>query len=51
MVNAAGECYLTHTRVGGRYALRIAIGAPGTQRHHVAAAWRQVTAAAAAVLG
>ncbi|HET8683196.1 MAG TPA: pyridoxal-dependent decarboxylase [Micromonosporaceae bacterium] len=51
MVNAAGECYLTHTRVGGRYALRIAIGAPGTQRRHVAAAWRQVTAAAATVLG
>lgn len=50
-VNATGECFLTHTKVRGRYTLRIAIGAPATQRRHVAAAWQRVTAAATAVLG
>jgi aromatic-L-amino-acid decarboxylase len=39
-INGSGRVYLTHTRVGGRYALRLAIGAPQTGREHVEAAWR-----------
>ena len=38
-VNATGQAYLTHTRVGGRYVLRLAIGSPFTREHHVAAVW------------
>jgi aromatic-L-amino-acid decarboxylase len=42
-VNASGECYLTHTRVRDRYTLRLAIGAPATERRHVEGAWRQIS--------
>ncbi len=45
-VNAAGPVYLTHTRVRGRYTLRLAIGSPHTERRHVEAAWRLITATA-----
>jgi aromatic-L-amino-acid/L-tryptophan decarboxylase len=45
-VNATGRAYLTHTRVGGRYALRFAVGSPLTGRAHVAAVWRLIADAA-----
>jgi aromatic-L-amino-acid decarboxylase len=45
-VNAAGSVYLTHTRVGGRYVLRLAVGAPATEERHVAAAWELIRSAA-----
>jgi aromatic-L-amino-acid decarboxylase len=45
-VNATGQAYLTHTRVGGRYVLRLAVGAPSTQERHAAAAWKLIQAAA-----
>jgi aromatic-L-amino-acid decarboxylase len=41
-VNESGTAYLTHTRVGGRYALRLAIGAPSTEERHVAASWKLI---------
>jgi aromatic-L-amino-acid/L-tryptophan decarboxylase len=41
-VNASGRVYLTHTRVGGRYVLRLAIGSPLTQERHVADVWRLI---------
>jgi aromatic-L-amino-acid decarboxylase len=41
-VNTTGQTYLTHTKVGGRYVLRLAIGAPGTEERHVAAAWKLI---------
>ena len=34
-VNASGAAYLTHTVVDGRFALRLAIGAPQTERRHI----------------
>jgi aromatic-L-amino-acid decarboxylase len=37
--NATGRLYMTHTKLGGRYTLRLSIGQTGTQREHVAAAW------------
>jgi aromatic-L-amino-acid/L-tryptophan decarboxylase len=43
-VNASGELYLTHTLVNGRVALRMAIGAVRTERHHVQAAWLALSA-------
>jgi aromatic-L-amino-acid decarboxylase len=41
-VNASGEVFLTHTRVRGQFVLRLVIGAPMTERRHVAAAWRLI---------
>ncbi|MFY1672139.1 pyridoxal-dependent decarboxylase [Plantactinospora sp. WMMB334] len=39
-VNATGRAYLTHTRVGGRYTLRLAVGSPYTGREHVTQTWQ-----------
>jgi aromatic-L-amino-acid decarboxylase len=36
---------LTHTKVGGRYVLRLAIGSPQTEERHVAATWKLIQAA------
>ncbi len=43
-VNSSGEAYLTHTVVDGRVALRLAIGSPHTERRHVQAVWRLLSA-------
>jgi aromatic-L-amino-acid decarboxylase len=47
-VNADGRAFLSHTRVHGRYMLRLAIGNIRTERTHVTAAWQALRAAAAA---
>ncbi|MEZ5332672.1 MAG: pyridoxal-dependent decarboxylase [Thermoanaerobaculia bacterium] len=39
-VNAAGPVFLSHTKLGGRLVLRIAIGNLRTEREHVDTAWR-----------
>jgi len=39
-VNASGRVFLSHTKLGGRYVLRVAIGNLGTQVTHLAEAWR-----------
>ncbi len=38
-VNASGEAYLSHTRVRGRFALRLAVGNLRTTEAHVRRAW------------
>jgi len=38
-VNESGEADLSHTRVHGRYVLRVSIGATFTERRHVEALW------------
>ncbi|MCB1150214.1 aspartate aminotransferase family protein [bacterium] len=38
-VNASGELFLTHTRLNGRYVIRMSIGQTHTQERHVRAAW------------
>jgi aromatic-L-amino-acid decarboxylase len=43
-VNAGGTAFLTHARVAGRYAIRLAIGGAITERRHVEAAWRTIAA-------
>jgi aromatic-L-amino-acid decarboxylase len=45
-INRSGRAHLTHTRVRGRYALRLAIGSPQTRREHVETAWRLIQTAA-----
>jgi aromatic-L-amino-acid decarboxylase len=37
--NATGEVFISHTKIGGRFALRLAIGNLRTTRDDVAAAW------------
>jgi aromatic-L-amino-acid decarboxylase len=49
-VNATGQAYLTHTKVGDRFVARLAIGAPATEERHVAAAWQLVQRTADEVL-
>jgi aromatic-L-amino-acid decarboxylase len=45
-VNAAGDVFLSHTALDGRYTLRIAIGTMWTTRAHVMRAWELAQAAA-----
>jgi aromatic-L-amino-acid decarboxylase len=45
-VNASGRVFLTHTRLGGRYVLRLVVGQRTTERRHVEEAWRLLREAA-----
>jgi aromatic-L-amino-acid decarboxylase len=45
-LNADGRIFLSHTRIDGRFSLRIAIGNIRTERRHVELAWRLVRDAA-----
>jgi aromatic-L-amino-acid/L-tryptophan decarboxylase len=38
-VNSSGEAYLTPAQLGGRWMVRVSIGALGTEREHVAELW------------
>lgn len=48
-VNARGHAYLSHTKLNGRYTLRLSVGNIRTDREHVEHAWRELRDAAAAV--
>jgi aromatic-L-amino-acid decarboxylase len=48
-LNAGGELYLTHTKLDGKYTLRMSIGQTHTEHRHVAAAWAKIVAAAAQI--
>ena len=50
-VNATRRVHLTHTELGGRYVIRMAVGQRRTEREHVEEAWRLVQDAAAAIKG
>ena len=50
-VNASGRVFLSHTKLGGAYTLRLAIGNLRTERRHVEDAWRLLRSAAAEVRG
>ncbi len=39
-VNATGEMFISHTKIDGKYVLRLAIGNLRTERGDVEAAWR-----------
>lgn len=41
-VNSAGRVYLSHTKLKGKYALRLAVGNLGTTRRHVQTAFEEV---------
>lgn len=46
-VNASGKLYMTHTTLAGKLVLRLCVGQTATEARHVAAAWREIQAAAA----
>jgi aromatic-L-amino-acid decarboxylase len=48
-VNDSGRAYLSHTKLAGRYVLRLAIGNIRTEHRHVAETWQLLREAAAAV--
>jgi aromatic-L-amino-acid decarboxylase len=41
-VNASGEVFLSHTKLGGRYGIRLAVGNLRTEERHVRRAWELV---------
>jgi aromatic-L-amino-acid decarboxylase len=45
-VNATGEVFLSHTKLGGRFTIRVAIGNMRTEGRHVRRAWDLLRAAA-----
>jgi len=47
-VNESGEAYLSHTKLGSCYVLRLAVGNVRTEWKHVERAWELLRAAAAA---
>jgi len=46
-LNASGEVFLSHTKLGGRYTLRLAVGNLHTTERHVARAWELIQQLAA----
>ncbi len=45
-VNAGGRTFLTHTKLDGRFTLRLSVGQTWTEERHVRAAWDALRAAA-----
>jgi len=45
-VNASGRFYLSHTKLGGRLSLRLALGNPRASRDHVRGVWKALQDAA-----
>jgi aromatic-L-amino-acid decarboxylase len=43
-VNRSGRIFMTHTKLGGKFSLRLCIGQTQTQREHVAQAWEALRA-------
>ncbi len=42
-VNRSGKIFITHTRLGDRFCLRLSIGQMGTEQEHVSQAWQVIT--------
>jgi aromatic-L-amino-acid decarboxylase len=48
-LNRSGALYLTHTRLDGKFTLRLCVGQTYTEARHVAQAWQRIQAEAAAL--
>jgi aromatic-L-amino-acid decarboxylase len=48
-VNASGQVFLSHTKLDGRFVLRLAIGNIRTERRHIAEAWTLLRDAASRI--
>jgi len=45
-VNASGRFFLTHTKLDGRFTLRLSVGQTWTEERHVHAVWEAICRAA-----
>ncbi|HID31058.1 MAG TPA: hypothetical protein EYP19_13795 [Desulfobacterales bacterium] len=45
-INRTGKMFFTHTKLKGRFSLRLCIGQTSTTREHVRRAWEMLKAAA-----
>ena len=45
-LNAGGKLFLSHTKLGGKYVLRFSVGQTRTERHHIEAAWQEISSLA-----
>jgi aromatic-L-amino-acid decarboxylase len=45
-LNESGKLYLTHTKLGGRFTLRLCVGQTKTEERHVRAAWDLISRSA-----
>ena len=50
-LNQSGDLYLTHTRLDGRFTLRLSVGQTQTEGRHVERAWRRIRDEAASLEG
>jgi aromatic-L-amino-acid decarboxylase len=41
-LNRSGDLYLTHTKLNGRFVLRMSIGQTNTEQRHIEKAWRRI---------
>ncbi len=41
-LNRSGDLYLTHTKLNGKFTLRMSVGGTNTQRGHVERAWKRI---------
>jgi aromatic-L-amino-acid decarboxylase len=48
-LNASGAMFVTHTKVAGRYVIRLATGGVWTEQRHIEAAWKHITETADAL--
>jgi aromatic-L-amino-acid decarboxylase len=46
-LNASGQLYLSHTKLDGRYTLRLCVGQSHTEERHVVQAWQRIQETAA----
>jgi aromatic-L-amino-acid decarboxylase len=49
-LNQSGKMYLSHTKLNGRFVLRLCVGQTKTERKHVEQAWEMITREAAKLL-
>jgi aromatic-L-amino-acid decarboxylase len=48
-INASGDLYLTHTKLDGKFTLRLCVGQTNTQYRHVDRAWKRIQQEARAI--
>ncbi|MBV9181339.1 MAG: aspartate aminotransferase family protein [Acidobacteria bacterium] len=49
-LNRSGDLYLTHTKLNGRFTLRLSVGQTNTSEQHVQRAWRHIAEQASRLL-
>jgi aromatic-L-amino-acid decarboxylase len=48
-LNRSGDLFLTHTKLDGKFTLRLSVGQINTQARHVEKAWKRICEEAAAI--